>query len=828
MDFLDGYRRIFNSNPGKISEIRDQIEAFTAILNEPDLLRRLLHLHSQNFGEWVEICRLIMSIPDKIMTLDISNIPLELCEASTYHSNWMNQFFNLIEEDLCDEEIICLSFLAKKWVDRGFVDLLAKNLVKKSLYDQNLPMRNSKLPDVIKSLNKHHKTKWIFAFFDNLFPGFNDSILDCGNVQTVIQAFNGDMSFLPIDDSVLQDLSHLVPYSFNLNRIIAIGLWLSKTDNGKPLIKCFGNLVDGWSDGRFVWLDNDLDRHRYISCFTVILCSFVEPGMLVPKSSESFLRGVSCYLDLPDGPIRLMGLSVAEILAEKLFSDSSNLLDFELDEQKAGEITLLRRLKNVKYDVQNGVKWNNDLLKQVTSNNSGKDAIGEPSSDAAAKPLKNSEVYDSDDELDLNDLPDKPTVKPPKNIAQGLEYLKKGQKEDDWERLDAVLRTLPRILSSKRLDKRVVQDLAPQICHRMLFLHNNFNLTDFENRRKESIEKILYLSPSCGPQIIDAFWNNKNLGFVSRLEILDFLVGAAKRLTVSSSLPDNNNFLSSSVEKMVQNTIQSHHDTRITEFSGELKASKTRYFHPISSSISQPTPFINPWSNQMASWILPLCRGLWSSNLEWMKQQAQIPEPEIESLNPLKELQNLTILDENRKSEKKISQTTAQLFSKLIMTISLLIRLGGPFSTKTRDCLRELGQIIGWFWDLAHNACLDGNYASEISRENSPRIKMINIPHVRSSILYSLHTGLKLSEENPLLSYESDSGISVLPLDWIDSIKHYGGTSGKSVDAEGIVSWLVDDIWKNDSEKLNRQMAGDCLGMIKERLESRESYDMLQ
>ena len=58
---------------------------------------------------------------------------------------------------------------------------------------------------------------------------------------------------------------------------------------------------------------------------------------------------------------------------------------------------------------------------------------------------------------------------------------------------------------------------------------------------------------------------------------------------------------------------------------------------------------------------------------------------------------------------------------------------------------------------------------------------------------------------------------TVMPFDWLDSMKNYGSRSLKE---EDIVNWLIDDVWRQDTDKANRDLASDCLSMMKERLEA--------
>ena len=807
---LDVYARLPKLKSVKSDEACQIISQLEAAILHPQLLQTIL-TESASLEEFKEVGRLILSLPDRLLSMDLDyEIRDELLSSQLYHRNLMMQCVDIVQSGSYDGFRDQLCHLVGRWMDLGpqLRDLFAQ-IVAQHLLKDDPPSDASLSKAIIDGMTTRRLGLWTLNLFNALFPSTQWAEFDCGEIDKIISVL-AKSGWLKFDMHVFECILNAQPRQFGIERLVAVARWVQ---DSCELGSATQKLLNDWSDGRFVVLESDYDRHRFISCFVVIFTSLCPDNKQQKHTKEvqAFMKGVSNYLELENGPLRNMGLAVGEILAATLFPSLSDdkVLKFELNGRDS-DVVLLRKLSTVRDAFDNSGSC-------ILYAEPEPEVIEAEDPRPTTQPTRGEfEAYafdDSDDELDMNDLPEKPPLKAPRNLHQALDYLKKAKKDEDPERLEVALKSLPSLLSEPRATDRLFQDVGSDLCHRLLYLMDDYNLDKFDERRDTSLHVLLSRAPKCGQQLVDAFWNGKSLGWIRRMEVLDTLLSGA-RLLAGKDVTHDKKANGRLIDQMATLALDESKQPQIQESTADLRVSKTRYFHPISSQIKRATPFRNAWSDQVASWVVPLCRGIWTSDLDWLRDQTRM-EVQTPFLNsPLAELTSIRPEPENKVTAMTVS--TAQLIARWIICIAGLIKLSGPFASQTRDCMLELGSVLGWYWDLLHRVPL--RLMSEGQDEQQQHlIRLIEYPLARTSILYAFHTAFWLVRENPALCYDFSSMKTVMPFDWLDSMKNYGSRSLKE---EDIVNWLIDDVWRQDTDKANRDLASDCLSMMKERLEA--------
>lgn len=87
---------------------------------------------------------------------------------------------------------------------------------------------------------------------------------------------------------------------------------------------------------------------------------------------------------------------------------------------------------------------------------------------------------------------------------------------------------------------------------------------------------------------------------------------------------------------------------------------------------------------------------------------------------------------------------------------------------------------------------------------------MIEHSLARRPILHALNAALEASRDD----YEVTS---LLPYQWLAIMQEQ---AGGVVDDDHLIQWLAQDVWQNDADAENRQLASQLLRMFKERVDT--------
>ncbi|KAI3637798.1 hypothetical protein MIR68_004447 [Amoeboaphelidium protococcarum] len=557
--------------------------------------------------------------------------------------------------------------------------------------------------------------------------------------------------------------------------------------------------------------------------------NFIESSDIVVHLRECIIKGIPYYLDLPDLEYKYLALAVAQKFINALpypcpGSDVQQPLDFQLEK------CLYRSVQFVlNYDSNAEMQSSNqaealkvDRSQDESDSRAQSDHYQKvdkyattPSTQLIGRNYVVSEVaFDSDDDLDPMDLPGKIQLAAPTTLNQCVQYMKLYAKSNDRQRLELVLKAIPNLVNCTQ-SKRELSNASLDLCHRILYVSNDYGLKDFEQLRMDCLCALIQAEPKqCGRMLIDEFWNSKGLSLGGRSDVLDVLIKTSRFLSSTYQAEFEAQFsgktgFEQSLDDMLNQLKLSSSQSQL------MKEGDVKRFHPLSSHILQQHSERENLSKCIVKdWIKLLSRGLFTSKLEWLRQECQTLDqnPLLSEQSRLatltsyvSKLQIVNSVESDNSQTRHVQVTTAQLLAKWMTTLCILIRSFGNDSAELDENLTELGRVFGWYWQFCQSAKIELHDGQKL-------IKLIDYPNARQPLLLALSTALEIADD----SYHVGSRRQeVLPFNWQLAISD----NCKRFDVNQLLNWLIDDVWQNDSSPDNRYLASFILQKLKSHLQ---------
>ncbi|KND04504.1 uncharacterized protein SPPG_00231 [Spizellomyces punctatus DAOM BR117] len=301
-------------------------------------------------------------------------------------------------------------------------------------------------------------------------------------------------------------------------------------------------LVETWTDKSFLRYAS-YEQHAHVTYLILLSLSYLTPEDASGADLLGiFLTGMTAYLDNSDPHIRKRGMVTAECLSKIL---NSSALDFGLEADE--EVTFLRSLADptTRDGPMGGMSTSSaevfDVDLELPEKISDADH-DEDDPDEVVLPSHNQEgdesSPDSDDDLPAYDLrepdvrdADAKILKPPMYIRECLDGLRA---EDDPEQLNICLARASELI--ERAPQDDLDHIAYDLGSRLIHLHNNFDLTDFDKNRMRALVSLLVRMPhKISRYLIDQVYE-RQISIQQRLDILTCLALGATTLSGLQSI----------------------------------------------------------------------------------------------------------------------------------------------------------------------------------------------------------------------------------------------------------------------------------------------------
>ncbi|TPX60447.1 hypothetical protein SpCBS45565_g07504 [Spizellomyces sp. 'palustris'] len=295
-------------------------------------------------------------------------------------------------------------------------------------------------------------------------------------------------------------------------------------------------LVETWTDKSFLKYAS-YEQHAHVTYLILLSLSYLTPEDASRADLLGiFLTGMTAYLDSSDPHIRRRGMVTAECLSKVL---NLSALDFGLEADE--EVTFLRSLADptTRDGPMGGMSTSSvevfDVNLQLPEKISDADPEDDP--DEIVLPSHNQEgeesSADSDDDLPAYDLrepdvmdADAKILKPPMYIRECLDGLRA---EDDPEQLNICLAQASELI--ERAPQDDLDHIAYDLGSRLIHLHNNFDLSDFDKNRMRALVSLLVRMPrKVSRYLIDQVYE-RQISIQQRLDILTCLALGATTLS---------------------------------------------------------------------------------------------------------------------------------------------------------------------------------------------------------------------------------------------------------------------------------------------------------
>ncbi|KAI3637428.1 hypothetical protein MIR68_004077 [Amoeboaphelidium protococcarum] len=595
-------------------------------------------------------------------------------------------------------------------------------------------------------------------------------------------------------------------------------------------------LTKRWSNAIEIMCISDPWHHQYTCMMMFLLLQehriSIESSDIVVHLRECIIKGIPYYLDLPNLEYKYVALAVAQKFINALpypcsGTEVQQSLDFQLEEcsyhsvqfvlnhDSYAEMKSSNQAESLKVDRSQDEpesRTQSDHYKKV-------DKLGTtPSQLSRGRNYVADEVLgDSDDDLDPMDLPGKIQLAAPTTLNQCVQYMKLYAKSNDRQRLELVLRAIPQSINGTQ-SKRELSNASLDLCHRILYVSNDYGLKDFDQLRMYCLCALLQAQPKqCGRMLIDEFWNSKGLSLGGRSDVLDVIIKTSHSLSSTyqaelEALSAGKTGFEQSLDVMLNQLklSSSPSNTQLIVKEGDVNR-----FHPLSSKILQQRSERENLLNVIVKdWIKLLSRGLFTSKLEWLRQECQTVDQNLllsghshlaGLTSYVSKLQIVNQVQSDITQTRHVQVTTAQLLAKWMTTLCILIRSCGTGPAELYENFTELGRVFGWYWQFCQSAKIELHDGQKL-------IQLIDYPSARQPLLLALSSALEIADDSYSIGYRRQE---VLPFNWQVAISD----NCKRFDVNQLVNWLIDDVWQNDSSSDNRYLASFILQKLKSRLQ---------
>ncbi|KAI3654733.1 hypothetical protein MP228_000113 [Amoeboaphelidium protococcarum] len=814
--------------------LQDSVLQLKSIITKQDFLFNALSTIQKDHPDQQLQAALFESLIKKIMELPgraqqcLNQCPSWL-QSRRFHTCLILQWLELVQSRIGNDYLHVIPL--QQWIDCDQADLIAEELIQRR-GDCSL----SSIVSLIAS--SRLKESWFRTFLQATlehleqpvtFDNYHQVDVEL-QVQIVLRNCSIDQSLLNriSDPKFLKYLDHHKQLLLSIVKVLTH--LVSKTQ----ALSVLDQLTRRWSNAIEIMCISDHWYYQYICMMMFFLLqehrNIIESSDIVAHLRECIIKGIPYYLDLPDLEYKYLALAVAQKFINTLpypcpGSDVQQSLDFQLEECQYRSVQFV-----LNYD-PNAEMQSSEQAESLKVDRSQDESDSRTQSDHyqkvdkyATTPSKQSSrgrnyvvievTSDSDDDLDPMDLPEKIQLAAPTTLNQCVQYMKLYAKSDDRQRLELVLKAIPNLVNCTQ-SKRELSNASLDLCHRILYVSNDYGLKDFEQLRIDCLCALLQADPKqCGRMLIDEFWNSKGLSLGGRSDVMDVLIKTSRSL--SSTYQAEFEAQSSGKTGFEQSLDVMLNQLKLSSSQSQLmKEGDVKRFHPLSSHIlQQHSERENISKDIVKDWIKLLSRGLFTSKLEWLRQECQTVDQnpllsEQSHLAGLTSYVSKLLITNSAESEytqsRHVQVTTAQLLAKWMTTLCILIRSCGSDSAELDENLTELGRVFGWYWQFCQSAKIKLHDGQKL-------IKLINYPNARQPLLLALSTALEIADDS---YYVGSRRQEVLPFNWQVAISD----NCERFDVNQLVNWLIDDVWQNDSSSDNRYLASFILQKLKSRLQ---------